>query len=342
MTNRHLSALMGRPPLVSDTAICLDMPKDLSYVILHTIYLHQADHCRRGFPSAAGLCANIQLCRISNYLVCEVYRIGPSTGGPTTHASVQTALEMLSSWLQDLPPSLSLQESTMRNDRACCELHMAYNQVSIPVFLLSQTNESKLVMLTIRPILFVAVKKAVAERIIDGHSDIQQHPQLERIEQCAGAARQTVQLSRCLLALGRRPRLLHAELHYFFTAAVILLLEQLFSDKISEMDALDVMNATLVFEAEANSGNSYAQDCVSVLQNLNSLVGRFRAEISLRGRRSVPQSLTNTEETYHSSSASQYVSNPGEGGSYEEMLEWLNVDDLQLFNTDFMRNNDDI
>lgn len=113
----------------------------------------------RGLPSAAGLRAHVELCRISDYLVYSSYR---ESGLPDllTKATVRVAkaLDMLGRWRESLPATLQLpadpltlvpvdlftQATSLRegpaalltgaanfgHDRACWSLHMSYNQVS--------------------------------------------------------------------------------------------------------------------------------------------------------------------------------------------------------------------
>lgn len=81
-------------------------------------------------PPAIGLRAHVELSKICGYIVCNTYRIAPwERGTISTSALVDNALTQLSGWLGNLPPELQMGRDTRSNDRACCELHMTYNQV---------------------------------------------------------------------------------------------------------------------------------------------------------------------------------------------------------------------
>jgi hypothetical protein len=81
------------------------------------------------YPPASGLNAHIGLSRISTYIACNVYRIAPPLPSDDRSTYVENALKMLIEWSQALPPELQTSDNGVSNDRACCELHMAYNQV---------------------------------------------------------------------------------------------------------------------------------------------------------------------------------------------------------------------
>jgi hypothetical protein len=49
---------------------------------------------------------------------------------------VETALQMLTEWLSNLPDGLKLRTEIFSMDRALCSLHMAHNQVRFPPYLL--------------------------------------------------------------------------------------------------------------------------------------------------------------------------------------------------------------
>ncbi len=86
----------------------------------------------RGFPTAAGLRAHIELCRITGFIVCNVYRIAPwDQSHKTTMQHVEQALQRLRDWHASLPPVLRIDYNNLGQDRARCTLHLAYHQVSI-------------------------------------------------------------------------------------------------------------------------------------------------------------------------------------------------------------------
>ncbi|RYP34223.1 hypothetical protein DL767_004346 [Monosporascus sp. MG133] len=172
-------------------------------------------------------------------------------------------LAMMSGWLDNLPPELQMIDTPIRNhDRACCELHMFYNQ---------------LLILTVRPIFFMAVKKAVADRFTNRNWNLEKHSQLAHIRQCIDAARRNLQLGRWIRDTTLSRKLLTSTLHNIFNAATILLLNQLLFDSFDEhRDTADVRFAIECFEVEARGENNYAIDCARVLNDLKTLVMRLR------------------------------------------------------------------
>lgn len=78
-----------------------------------------------------GLKAHVELARISRYIVCNVYRIAPSDKAPkTTLEHVKHALRLLDDWENSLPPVCRIDYDHLGHDRACCALHLEYNQVA--------------------------------------------------------------------------------------------------------------------------------------------------------------------------------------------------------------------
>ena len=76
-----------------------------------------------------------------NEIVNKVYGIACSGMGYAQVLSrVDLALENLSSWKNELPSSLQLQDDGKIPDRARLTLHMTHNQVSVPVSYVPQTR----------------------------------------------------------------------------------------------------------------------------------------------------------------------------------------------------------
>ncbi|KAJ9144217.1 Fungal specific transcription factor domain-containing protein [Pleurostoma richardsiae] len=252
--DRWVSCLMGRPPTILDDAIRLNLPADAP-----------------GLPSPEGLTANVLLSRIAGHIVCNTYRIAPWIHGVVEKPSAQInrALELLSGWHSRLPPSLQMSYETFSNDRGLCTLHMAYNQ---------------LLILTVRPIFFLAVKKAVADRFVSRRQrqppqfDIEAHPLVDAIRSCSDAARLNLRLGRRVRddAGGPAGKLLLPDLHNVFNAAVVLMLHQAVFVNLRTMDTHDIAFAIEVFEREAATGDDYAADCARILADLSALVGRLR------------------------------------------------------------------
>jgi hypothetical protein len=89
-----------------------------------------------GYPSHLGLSAHVELSRISTYVVCNVYQIASEVPGEDRSTYVENALQMLIEWSHTLPSELQSPDSGLSNDRACCELHMSYNQVRTSQFII--------------------------------------------------------------------------------------------------------------------------------------------------------------------------------------------------------------
>lgn len=80
-------------------------------------------------PPAAGIRAHIELSRIMDEIVNKVYRTdGAVHVMSETLPRVHAAMQRLSSWVAELPPSLQLHKDP-NPERACLMLHMLYNQV---------------------------------------------------------------------------------------------------------------------------------------------------------------------------------------------------------------------
>ena len=111
--DRWLSCLMGRPPMIPDEAIKLDLPRE-----------------SRELPPPHGLCAHIQLSKISNFMVSNVFDVSKQPVEPQgTVRCIRKALNLLKTWRESLPDLLQYVEESFSQDRAVYELRMAHNQV---------------------------------------------------------------------------------------------------------------------------------------------------------------------------------------------------------------------
>ena len=119
---------MGRPALVSDDSIKLDLPRDTRWN--PQILYHKKPQLMMfsDLPPAAGLRANVELARISDYIVSNVYDVARNEPLMTT-LCIQKSLRMLNSWSENLSPVALGTEENFSSDRAVVELHMGYNQV---------------------------------------------------------------------------------------------------------------------------------------------------------------------------------------------------------------------
>jgi len=215
----------------------------------------------------------------------------------------------------------------------------------------------QLIILTLRPIYFIAVKKAVADRYLNGRSDLQSHPHLQKIMECSAAARRNLNLGRYMSGLGHFPRLLHGGFHNVFNAAVVLQLHQLLYDMQDESDESDISFAIGAFQNEAKNGNIYAEDCTRVLLDLNLLVHKLRGQTLFNSQQlatsphaaSLPNQTSPYSDVYATASD---ISTPRsfqwrppttsqaaalnstineQDPAYPELMTWLNGDDLQLY-----------
>jgi hypothetical protein len=280
-------------------------------------------------PPSAGLRANVELSRISGYIVNETYGVAPRhPRAAGSEPNVDVALKMLHDWRSRLPAVLQIPDNHTHIDPACCILHMNYNQ---------------LIILTTRPIFFSTIKKVVAQRILGklGSLDSHQHRHYSRL--CIEAAQRNVELCRLLQPVSRT--WLHCALHFLFNAAVVLLLVRLSSAR--EDDAVfgqrvigedphvaEIGFAIYIFEQEAKTGTNYPRGCCRVLQDLKALTDCYvvtrrsnQQQHSVGGdvNMSVPQPVTGSSgQLQKPSHGPQDNPNP-----YQEMMTWAHAEGLQ-------------
>ncbi|KAK0710283.1 hypothetical protein B0T26DRAFT_743379 [Lasiosphaeria miniovina] len=262
--DRWLSCLQGRPPGIPEDAVQVPLPQPCF-----------------GLPPPDGLRAHIALSRISDFIVRNSYQPQARDGPNRAIMHIERVMQQLSEWLAHLPDTLRppvvpdspdvvevpqiTDAPSQVDDRACCVLHMAYNQ------------GLKLIILTIRPMFLAAVKKAVADGLITGRWSIDEHPHVERIKECGEAARRNLRLGRWVRRISPRQKLLLQDLHHIFNGAVILMLHQIGFANMLTRDSYLIEFALEVFDREAATGSNYGKDCVKVLRDLLALVRRLRA-----------------------------------------------------------------
>ncbi|KAH8723828.1 hypothetical protein GQ44DRAFT_740804 [Phaeosphaeriaceae sp. PMI808] len=320
--DRWLTVLMGRCPTIAEEAIKLPLPSDVATM-----------------PSCLGLRAHVELSRISGFIVCETFRIAPRkyTSG-LSHASIETALNMLQNWKSQLPSSLQMPEDLSHPDPSCCILHMAHNQ---------------LIVLTTRPLFFAAVKQAVAQRVVHGQFPNEQHSQARHIQACYAASHCNLLLAQRIIQ--SRRKLLQAGLHFVFNAAVIQLLHRIRNIKrkveasdsrghgrsmlsVDDQHESNIHFAIQTFEDEARTGTNYPRDCCRVLQDLKALTDRYLASQS-----QTKAHIRSTTDRIHTGQQKDTTS--GRNGSlgpqnsqhllvesdsaYEEMMTWMQGNGLQ-------------
>lgn len=276
-------------------------------------------------PPCIGLCANIELARISGYVVHETYGTAPRNPRNVDYETgADTALKMLDSWHSRLPTQLrmplQLNSDEVLRDPSCCTMHMSYNH---------------LIILTTRPIFFAAIMKVVAQRIVN-ESNSPRRPTHERhIRTCTEAAQRNVQLARLLQSTNRS--WLQSGLHFLFNAAVVLLLDRISSayegsvdtDKSHGLHDTEIVFAIRVFEQEAETGTNYQADCCKALQGLRALSDRCLVTLSTQQRLGARNNHTASPRP---ATPSDPKTSNGMGTDYtihHEMLLWSQADNLQ-------------
>ncbi|ROV89707.1 hypothetical protein VMCG_10341 [Cytospora schulzeri] len=285
---RDASCLMGRPPVFPDEAFQLAEPSVVA-----------------GLPPPDGLCAHVKLSRIAGYIVSNTYSIAPREDMINVEdpvAQVVEPLRMLGEWREGLEPHLQIpldlpaepqipfevtpdlqmplgspdDPKDLYADRALCTLHMKYNQ---------------LIILTLRPLFFLAVKSYIGGDLIRVPRDIYDHAHRDYILQCRDAARRNLRLGRhiskrCNWGDDIPGKLTMPDLHHIFNAAVVLLLHHMVFIEVRTSDSDGIRFAMDVFKEEAKTeclsggggaiATGYASDCLGVLNDLAALVARIR------------------------------------------------------------------
>jgi hypothetical protein len=191
------------------------------------------------------------------------------------------------------------------------------------------------VILTTRPIFFVAVRKAVADRYLPSPTrpaNGQLHEPIVR--QCIEAARLNLRLGNWIRSLSPRQKLLHQEAHAVFNAAIIVLLHQLAFLDVHASDVPGVAFAMEVFEREAELGNNFGIDCARVLHDLDYLVQRIGSNLPTQdGSPGEAQDPVLTAQGELLGASMGLDSGMRDHGAvYQELETWLDNDFLQLYN----------
>lgn len=180
----------------------------------------------------------------------------------------------------------------------------------------SLTIPPQLLILTLRPLFFLAVKSSVGGDFLNSPRDMLEHPGIEPsyILRCSAAARRNLRLGRHIyerysptldshptsLQAGPTGKLVMLDLHHIFNAAVVLLLHQMVFSNVINTDTIGIRAARQIFENEARTeclsptsssasaatgsaaggasggATGYASDCLAVLNDLAALVARIR------------------------------------------------------------------
>jgi hypothetical protein len=291
-------------------------------------------------PPAAGLKAHVQLARISNFIVCNVYQVAPSR-----HMSIDSAVEqsmaMLEQWQKNLPPSLHMSPEGLSTDPAACMLQMHFNH---------------LIIHTLRPSLLArlrnrcqnnttgsASRRASQQASSSCSASPSAHgstPPTHFSEALASAAQRNMRLARHIATLHRPRRLLHSGLHFVLSAVLCFQLQVLLGDESAPMREVDF--AIELFERESQTGNTYGFSATGALKDIKALIimvksgSNFPAVAAAATAATAAASGGGAMELDTGSSLDQtaswitgemeHESNPASSGLYEEVLSWMNQD----------------
>lgn len=235
---------MGRPAMVPDEAIKLDLPREA-----------------RGLPSPLGLQAQIRLSRISHFIASNVYDVSKHTAEPASMTTcIYRSLDQLESWKLSLPPCLQYVEGSISQDRAVYELQMASNHLFV---------------LSTRSWLFDAVKIVTASVCLKttSYSD---YPHKVEIERATAASRQTISLAKQLGQTREQSTLSHTTIHHVFNAALVLELRQIMSSTELTDDRDQISYITSLLDIQDGSNKPFAKDCSGVLADLACIMRKLR------------------------------------------------------------------
>lgn len=218
-------------------------------------------------------------------------------------------------------------------------------------------------ILTVRPLLFIAVKKVTADMLLNGRANNHEISYQTELDLCAEVAKRNVHLWNRLLDLPKPARLSHTSIHYLFNAALTLQLYQIVVESQARVDYEEVGFVISVLDADESTNREYAKDCSTVLMDLGSLMGRLRSvdlsEPTKDGQMSRLKGVTmhpfapsisspseNTGTTSAVGSLNQYDHShetvdelrsaqvarskiDSRENAYHELLSWLHTDELQ-------------
>lgn len=187
-------------------------------------------------------------------------------------------------------------------------------------------------MISTRPILLIAVKRAVAERFIHPCSwDLEQQPQFNHVDACSKAARRNIRLAQWAMQLYNKRRLLQAGVHFVPNAAVIFLLKCVLREDPGASD--DIAFAIDIFARQSRTGTNYKRDCWQVLKDLKALIDQFLAR-SLSTQQNYASNMPDTSTNSSNNTINTHLdvvqdrdSLMHDGGSvYHELMTWMQDD----------------
>ncbi|KAG0633044.1 hypothetical protein HOY80DRAFT_1141707 [Tuber brumale] len=255
------SCFMGRPVMLSDDDIDLDLPGDVD----------------DSLPSGVGLSAHIRLCRIIGDVVSGVYRIRKVPSGQLRETqdvikTIEKVHEELSAWSETLPPEIRLVDG-IAEERSVVLLHLLHNQMYI---------------LTTRPSLLLAAKQRTAALCLssDNTPSLPAHIE-EHVSVCISAARRNIMLVKQLGELGRISHHSFTDHQYIFTAIIVLLLSRVVregdqmgtfmagANEIPTNDEKDISFGILTLSGFGERGNETAADSARISSELDAAVSRI-------------------------------------------------------------------
>ncbi|RPB01169.1 hypothetical protein L873DRAFT_691237 [Choiromyces venosus 120613-1] len=259
--DRIFSCFMGRPVMLSDDDIDLDLPGDVG----------------DSLPSGVGLSAHIRLCKIIGDVVSRVYRIRKVVSGQSRETqdvikTIEKVHEELNAWSENLPAEIRL-ESGISRERSVVLLHLLHNQMYI---------------LTTRPSLLLAAKQCTAALYLsfDQTPGLPTHIE-EHVSICISAARRNIMLAKQLEESGWISHHSFTDHQYIFNAIVVLLLNRLIREgdqmdsymtggnEILTNDKKDISFGILTLSRFGERGNEIAADNAKVSSELDAVVSRI-------------------------------------------------------------------
>lgn len=201
----------------------------------------------------------------------------------------------------------------------------------------------QLIILCTRPLLFQAVKQAVAVKYISRGQKRHSSPSLSHIKCCADAARSITSLTRRLLSSNQAAFLASVEYHFPFTAAIVLELARLLPTVHHLDDGDNIRLLVDYLQQSGDKGNESAADCRNMVIEFGAIVTRLLLDDQMQQVRSSPASLTATianspqmnpfGRDFSPSGPQMMLSNgmpldvgllgQGQAAAYEELFSWF-------------------
>jgi hypothetical protein len=138
-------------------------------------------------------------------------------------------------------------------------------------------NTLQLLILTVRPLLFEAVKSATASRCLRGRLCKLEFPNQAKIHESAVAARQNIRICQQVMRLRHPATLSVSTIHYCFNAALTLELHSILSTDEHPTDRERISLTQSVLDADQGSNAEFANDCAKVLADLVSIMEKLRS-----------------------------------------------------------------